>query len=335
MVFFAQGVQFDGDPTPYNGDPDKWRRATNSFALKVLMSLASKAGDANLNIKSRFAEIVNSGELLQPNTGFLGLEYSTTNPHPLSGTNDLFTSRTIVSHLVLGNLKALNDRRLFYFADPAKSLIAGGKTESDSTAYQGANVTDDYNEITANLIANKYSLINSRYLKVQAGDPRIMVSYAEQQLILAEASILGWIDGNAKDYYESGVKAALAGYMSVATSYVHGNPITASYIDSYFTGEAAFKSAPNDQLKQIWLQRYLLQFMQDPISAYFVIRRTGYPVIPINPATSLNVNNPDALPVRWLYPSSELNYNKENLIEALNRQYGGVDDINNKMWLLK
>jgi hypothetical protein len=333
--FFAEGVSFDGDPTPYNGDPEKWRRASNSFALKVLISLADKADDANLNIKQRFADIVNSGELLQPNTGFLGLEYSATNPHPLSGTNDLFTSRTIVSHLVLSNLKDLNDRRLFYFADPAKSLVADGVPESDTAAYHGAVVTEDYNTITANLVADKYSLLNSRYLKVQDGDPRIMVSYAEQQLILAEAAILGWIPGNAQDYYESGVKAALGNYMSVDPSFVHDNPITASYIDSYFTGNAAFASDETDQLHQIWLQRYLLQFMQDPISAYFLERRTGYPVIPINPATSLNVNNPNALPVRWLYPGSELSYNKANLIEALNRQYGGVDDINNKMWLLK
>lgn len=333
--FFAQGVKFDGDPTPYDGDPDKWRRASNSFALKVLMSLANKADDANLNIKQRFADIVNEGEILQPNTGFLGLTYSSTNPHPLSGTNDLFTSRTIVSHLVLGNLKALNDRRLFYFADPAKSLIASGLSASDTAAYNGAIVTEDYNTITANLIADKYSLLNSRYLKVQAGDPRIMVSYAEQQLILAEAAIKGWIPGNAQDYYESGVKAALATYMTVDPSFVHGNPITDSYIDGYFTGNAAFASDVTDQLHQIWLQRYLLQFMQDPISAFFLERRTGYPVIPINPATSLNVNDPNALPVRWLYPASELNYNKSNLIDALNRQYGGVDDINGKMWLLK
>ncbi|TAN20110.1 MAG: SusD/RagB family nutrient-binding outer membrane lipoprotein [Chitinophagaceae bacterium] len=334
--FFAQGIKFDGDPTPYNGDPDKWRRASNAFALKVLMSLANKAGDANLNIKGRFADIVNSGELLQSNTGFLGLNYSATNPHPMSGTNDLFTSRTIISHLVMANLKALNDRRLFYFADPAKSLVAGGKSGSDTAAYAGANVTDDYNTITANLIADKYSLLNSRYLKVQAGDPRIMVSYAEQQLILAEARILGWITaGAAGDYYESGVKAALATYTSVDPSFVHGNPITQTYINNYFTGEAAFKSNPDDQLKQIWLQRYLLQFMQDPVSAFFLQRRTGYPAFPINPATSLNVNNPNAIPVRWLYPGSELNYNKDNLIQALNRQYGGVDDINNKMWLLK
>jgi hypothetical protein len=334
-ALFAKGVKFDGDPTPYNGDPDKWRRATNSFALKVLMSLSNKAGDANLNVKGRFADIVNAGEILQANTGFLGLIYSSTNPHPLSGTNDLFTSRTIVSHLVLSNLKDLNDRRLFYFADPAKSLIAHGLQQSDTAAYVGAYVGDDYNTITANLIADKYSLLNSRYLKVQAGDPRIMVSYGEQQLILAEAGILGWINGNVQSYYESGVRSVLSRYMSADASFAHGMPITQSYIDNYFTDDAAFKTDANAQLQQIWLQRYLLNFMQDPISAFFEQRRTGYPVFPINPATSLNVNNKNAIPVRWLYPSSELNYNKQNLIDALNSQYGGVDEINNKMWLLK
>lgn len=333
--FFAQGVKFDGDPTPYNGDPDKWRRASNSFALKVLMTLSAKTGDASLNVKGRFADIVNGGEILQPGTGFLGLAYSSTNPHPMSGTNDLFTSRTIISNLVLNNLKALNDRRMYYFADPSKAQILGGLTEGDANAYVGANVTDSYDDISDNLLADVYSVLNSRYLKVQAGDPRIMVSYAEQQLILAEAAILGWVPGNAQDYYESGVSAALDTYTPVDPSFVHGMPINAAYISGYFTGDAAFKSDPNDQLQQVWMQRYLVNFMQDPISAFFDQRRTGYPVFPVNPATSLNVNDKNAIPVRWLYPGSELNYNKDNLISALNSQYGGVDEINNKMWLIK
>jgi hypothetical protein len=333
---FAKGVKFDGDPSPYDGDPDKWRRATNAFALKVLMSLSHKADDAALNVKGRFADIVSGGALMDENTGFLGLEYSSTNPHPLSGTNDLFTSRTIISSLVIKYLKALNDRRLFYFADPSEYKINGGLAASDTAAYVGARVTDNYDDITANLLGDKYSLINSRYLKVQAGDPRILVSYAQQQLILAEARILGWITtGTAKDYYESGVKAALETYMAVDPSFTHGNTITQAYIDNYFTGEAAFKSDPDGQLKQIWIQRYLLNFMQDPITAFFLQRRTGYPVFPVNPATSLNVNDKGAIPVRWLYPGSELNYNKQNLIDALNRQYDGVDDINKKMWLVK
>ncbi|TAM94114.1 MAG: SusD/RagB family nutrient-binding outer membrane lipoprotein [Chitinophagaceae bacterium] len=333
---FANGTQFAGDPSPYNGNPDKWRRATNSFALKVLISLSNKVNDTALNVESRFAAIVNEGELLQPATGFLGLEYSTVDPHPLSGTNDLFTSRTAISTLVMGNLKALNDRRLFYFADPAPSKITAGLSPSDTAAYVGANVTDSYDDVTNNLLNNVYSLLNSRYLAVQAGDPRIMVSYGEQQLILAEARILGWITtGTAQDYYQTGVTAILQRYLSVDASYVHGMPITQSYINNYFTGDAAFAPDPTDELHQIWIQRYLSEFMQDPISAFFMERRTGYPVFPVNPATSLNITDKNAVPVRWLYPGSELNYNKQNLITALNRQYGGVDDMNAKMWLLK
>src|SRR5699024_3528615 len=185
-----------------------------------------------------------------------------------------------------------------YFADPAPTKInGGGLSESDTAAYVGAKVSDNYDDLTAELKNNKYSLINSRYLKVQAGDPRIMISYAQQQLVLAEARDLGWIStGSAKQYYESGVKAALSAYLSVDQDFVHNNPITNSYIDQYFTGEAAFKSTKEEQLKQIWLQRYLLNFMQDPITSYFLHRRTNYPEFPVDPATSLNVNDKKAIP---------------------------------------
>jgi hypothetical protein len=111
--------------------------------------------------------------------------------------------------------------------------------------------------------------------------------------------------------------------------------ITQSYIDNYFTGDAAFQSTTDAQLRQIWMQKYFLNFMQNPYAAYFEYRRTGYPAFPVNPATSLNVNNKTAIPMRWLYPVSETNYNRSHLIEALNRQYGGVDEINQLMWILK
>ena len=129
---FASGIKFDGDPTPYNGDPDKWRRATNAFALRVLLSLSKKADASTINIKNRFQEIVNENFLLQDNSGYLGLKYSSLNPHPMSGTNDLFTSRTDMSKTIIDNLKLLNnDRRLFYYADPAKAKIASGLTENN------------------------------------------------------------------------------------------------------------------------------------------------------------------------------------------------------------
>ena len=334
--YFAAGNRFDGDPTPYNGDPAKWRRATNALAIKVLMTLSKKESVASLDIKNRFAAIVASGQLLEANTGFLGLNYSSQNKHPLSGTNDLFTSRTVISSLLIDNLKNLNDRRMYYFAEPAGAQIAAGKTADDPEAYVGLDVSIDYATMNAGHSANLYSLLNKRYLTEEATEPRMVMTYAEQQLILAEARIRGWItSGTAIEYYESGVKSALAAVGATKASYAHGKPIDQAYINGYFTGEAAFKTAPEDQLKQIWMQRYLLQFMQDAQSSYFEYRRHGFPVFPINPATSLNENNKNGLPLRWLYPSSETNYNRENLEAALQRQYEGYDEINKIMWLLK
>ena len=55
---------------------------------------------------------------------------------------------------------------------------------------------------------------------------------------------------------------------------------------------------------------------------------------PINPETNLN-NAKDKIPMRYMYPESETNYNKESLYKALDRQWGGVDDVNSIMWLLK
>lgn len=334
--FFAKGVTFAGDPTPFNGDPVKWRKANNAFALKVLMSLSKKESVASLNVKQRFADIVAAANLMDASTPFLGLNYSATNMHPMSGTNDLFTSRTVISSLLIDNLKNLNDRRLYYFADPTGAKLLAGVAESDPDAYVGVDVSMAYDQMNVGHSANQYSLINSRYLKESASEPRLMLTYAEQQLILAEARIRGWISsGNANDFYESGVKSALSIIGATKASYAHGMPIDQAYINGYFSGEAAFKSTADDQLKQIWMQRYILNFMQDATSSYFEYRRTGYPEFPINPNTNLNENNKNGIPMRWLYPTSETNFNRDNLIEALNRQFEGYDEVNKLMWILK
>lgn len=332
---FAIGIKFDGDPTPYAGDPQKWRKAVNAFALKVLMSLSKKEGVASLNVTNRFAEIVAAGNLMDKTTGYLGLAYSTQNKHPLNAAV-MFVPKTVISKLFLDNLKILNDRRLFYFCEPALALTIAGKVQSDTAAYRGVDVAMDYDAMNVEYKAGKLSQINKRYEKEDACEPRMMMTFAEQQLILAEASIRGWITtGSAQTYYEDGVKAALGYIMSTKSSYAHTVPIDATYINGYFTGEAAFKTTPDEQLKQIWMQEYILRFMQDADFSYFEYRRNHYPEFPINPASSMNENNTSAIPMRALYPGSETSYNRENLIIALDRQYDGYDEINKIMWLLK
>ena len=60
------------------------------------------------------------------------------------------------------------------------------------------------------------------------------------------------------------MRAALTDMMGATASYAHGMPINAGYISTYFTGEAAFKTTAAEQLKQIWQQKYFLNFM--PVS---------------------------------------------------------------------
>lgn len=332
---FSAGSTFAGDPTTFAGDPTKWKRAVNAFELKVLMSLSKKTADTNLRVQQRFAAIVNDNMLLQDATQYFGLEYNSINRHPLYSTNDMFTGRTVLSATIVNNLNRLHDKRLFYFGEPATAKLAAGYTATDSLAYAGANTAIDYAGLNANFAAGNYSKINLRYQLLQNSEARRMITYAEQQLILAEARIKGWITiGTAQQYYETGVRAALANIMSTDASYAHGNAIFQADIDGYFTGDAAFAQNQDAQLKQIWMQRYLLNFLVDADTAYFEYRRTGYPNLPIDPATSLNVNNPGGMPMRYLYPASEVNYNNANLVEALNRQFDGYDEINKLMWVV-
>ena len=74
--------------------------------------------------------------------------------------------------------------------------------------------------------------------------------------------------------------------------------------------------------------------MQYPMDAYYEYRRTGYPVLPINPNTNRNTDK-NKIPVRWMYSTWEYDDNKENVEEAVQRQYEGIDDYNKLMWILK
>jgi hypothetical protein len=45
--------------------------------------------------------------------------------------------------------------------------------------------------------------------------------------------------------------------------------------------------------------------------------------------------NSQRIPLRWQYPATERSYNTANNTAAISSQYGGNDDINAQMWLLK
>lgn len=334
--YFAEGATFYGD-IMYNGDPTKWRKLCNAVQLKVIQTMSKKVTAAD---KTRFAEIVNSGNLMTSNADDLKLVFSTnTNAsYPFYNGED----RRVyigVSKLAVDFLKSVNDRRLFYFAEPAQSKINDGYLESDYDAYVGVPTELSPLQLAVDRSNGVYSLLNKRYPLHTDGDPMLYFTYAEQCFIIAEGIEEGWVSGNAQQYYENGVKAMLSYYKDLAytSGNVHGMAITQTYIDNYFTGNAAYATGgtKTDRLHQIWMQRWIIDFFQGNGGNYPQFLRTGYPLYPLDPSTSMNPEDPNVYPKRWMYPTDEITVNTENYQNAVNDQYGGYDAINAVPWYLQ
>ena len=92
-----------------------------------------------------------------------------------------------------------------------------------------------------------------------------------------------------------------------------------------------YKGNNTDGLNQILLQKYLAYARNSGRQAYYQWRRTGVPTFSAGPGSG----NGGVIPKRFQYPSNEISANSANLTAALASQYGGSDDINAAMWLIK
>ena len=62
------------------------------------------------------------------------------------------------------------------------------------------------------------------------------MGYAELQQILSEAVVRGWITGDARTYYENGVKASFLFYQTYATDY--SKYVTPAAAETYLQGDS-------------------------------------------------------------------------------------------------
>ena len=345
-TLFSQGADFAGDPI-YNGKVDKWQRLANSFALHVLINLYKKTGDAELKVTDRFKDIVANRPLMRDYKDNFALAYNATAGQnfpwsiiPAGSNPNVGSNYVMLGANLINPLKAMQDRRLFYFAKPSPVKIAGGLTASDWAAYVGAEASNSFPDLQQMRTGKDYSDLNNRYANLVNTEPVSLFSYWELQFILAEAAVRGWITGTpAQTYYAAGIMDAMkftASFTPDVADYHHNMKMDDAYITAYpATASVALAGTNEQQISQIITQKYLANFLHGHnYSAWYENRRTGYPVFILN--TSTNLNNPTTqFPVRWLYPSNELSYNTENVNKALATQYTGNDNVNEVMWLLK
>ncbi len=313
----SNGTQVDlvGDVL-FDGDIQRWRRAINSFRLRVLMTLSAKEGNSSINIRQQFNDVFSdpvSYPLMGGNQDNLALQHFNIagSRYPFFNNQNFKVAYPLETTLV-EMMKEREDPRLFAIAD----INANSSDPANFDSYGGLSGGADFETLQSQFLTGIGSFPDARYSDDPATEPSVTMSYAELQLILAEAVELGWISGDAQVFYNAGVRANLEFYGidpgSVATYLAH--PLVA-----YGGG---------DGIEQINTQKYLTYFLSSGWEPFYNQRRTGIPTF------STTDFNEGLIPVRWMYPQSELNLNANNVQEAVQRQFGGNDNINGQMWLV-
>ena len=337
---FLEAKAFKGDPI-FSGNIKNWNKINTALELRMLINLSKRADDADLKVAEKFAEVVARGTLMTSNKDNLQLTFSEKEGqlYPFNNSLHNHSIYTIMTSTVVDILKANNDYRLFYYANPSEAKIKAGAKVTDWDAYVGVDPSLPFGSLSKIYESKQHSSINSRYITYIYGEPYIQFGYAEQNFILAEAALRGWISGDAAEYYKKGIEASMrfaADNTPNDEAYHHGREITDEIITKTLeTPSLQLTGDFETKLKKIIEQKYVAGFMQLSYQSYYDYRRTGYPVFPINPQSNMNSDKPDKMPMRWLYPNSEFSYNKKNVEDAIQKQYAGDDDVNAIMWILQ
>ncbi len=320
----ADGGEITGDII-YDGDILKWKKLINSFRLRVLLSLSAKEGNPDFNLADEYSKIVDDPVTYPIFTdlsdqGQLVYLDRDDNRYPLFNDRSIQTANYMEKTFV-DLLKARRDPRVFAFASPERRAVEVGQPgyETSYSSYggldAGAYVNDNVQKLTEEGIG---SPLNPRYFSDPENEPCIAIGYPELQFNLAEAAARGWTDADPSIHYYAGIRASMEFY-----------GVDPAKINTYLSG----RLVAYDQtlaMEQINTQKYLAFFLNSGWEAFYNQRRTGFPEFVVGPSTQ----NGGEVPKRWMYPQDELDNNFENVAEAINRQYGGNDNINSEMWLI-
>lgn len=282
----------------YSGDILKWKKFANSLRLRLANRQAAKKPAESKAIMMEILSDAGKYPIFTSNADNATLKCTTVLPSNnewnqvmvQDGRTDWNISSTLAD-----KMNALGDTRITVFANPNKA----GKYQGHPNGLPDA--------IATSYLATS-STIGSYFLRADA--PEVIMTFAELNLILAEAAFDGDISGDTRSYFEKGVIASFAQY---------GLTVPADY----FTTVGAVTKA------NILEQKWIALFGQG-IEAWIEKRRTGLPVFPAADSRAVFVND-GVLPTRFTYPNSEYSLNQAN-VEAGTKLNGGANDMKTKLW---
>ena len=303
----ARNISPAHDPV-FAGNASKWRRFGNSLYLRLLMRLSGKAEVADeviANIKKIAVDQAFAYPMMISNDDSACMRWTGATPRvsPWVTIRDAnWNYPKMCSFFVEG---------LDQTTDPCISLwvtLTNGLYEGIPSAYLPGVTPESRSLLPQGLRSNPMT-----------GN---ILNYAEVQLMLAEATIKGWITKTentktAKEYYEEGVTNRITYWGRAVGSYLSGAAVAWDDDDTF-----------EQKMAKIGWQKYLALFMTD-MQSWIEYRRTGYPVLPKGPG----LMNDGIMPARLFYPLSVQATNVQNYNKVIETQ--GPDDLKTLIWWQK
>ena len=316
----------------YTGNIDKWKKFGYSLLLRAGMRLSKvDPGKAQSTVQAAFA-----GGVILLNDDNAYMRHDANYVQPIG--NMLNTTEAANFYLAkpfVDSLKLKNDPRLSAIAIRYKGATSGpAQTPAigDTTAASqiGMPMGYDNGTIVARAAADglasfyDYSQVDRRRM-VKTTSPVFFVTAAQNLLLLAEASFMGWITtGTAAQFFSDGIRA----HMNQMATFDPASAVSAAAREAYI---AANPLVPGTELQQINTQYWIASFLNGP-ETFANFRRTGFPSLTPNPyGQPTNPDVPNGTFIRRLtYPTSELSVNTSNVNAAIAVQ--GADRLDTRIW---
>lgn len=299
----------------YQGDEDSWKRFANSLMLRLAMRMEkADAAGAEAWAKKAIAGGLMSGTqhdaFILHAAGPDGINRNGIG-EVLDKANGFGDDCPRISNTFMDILSSTNDPRLSLIAEPSTNggVYLGLPNGLDATglaANQTGTSIDDFSRINANI--------------VKVSSPMFFMTYAESELLVAEAVMKGWATGNAGDHYNNGVRAA----MKLFDHYAESEKVADADIDAYLAANPFDASNGMEQIgTQFWIATFLNEY-----ESFSNWRRTGFPnLTPVDfPGNESN----SQIPRRLRYSDNEYGTNAANVEAANARQ--GADQFFTRVW---
>ncbi|MDJ1480067.1 SusD/RagB family nutrient-binding outer membrane lipoprotein [Cytophagaceae bacterium YF14B1] len=313
----------------FGGNITKWRKFANTLKLRILLRQINVAGKESY-IKEQIAKIAAEG------SGFLGADENVlSNPGYTKSSGKM--NQFYESYGFTAADKKAGNRDFYcyskFFVDNMKSTndmarLARLATTATAAPYTGQYRGPEFGEGNDDYLATKVSLFGPAIAdppKALGGTndngyarAMVVMTAAESFFLQAEAVQRGYLSGDAKTLFESGITESfkLLGVADASTA--------ASDYYNQSISNVSWNSS-SDKIEAIVYQKWVALTSYNGFEAWCEYRRTGVPDVPLS-TRAIGIQQP----VRILYPASEYSTNAANV-----KEQGAISQFTSKIFWIK